>query len=448
MNVDHTKILSNLNTQGYITDTTLLAQGGNAFIYTAKKDNADYVVRITPTNSDEYEKLFEEKKNINNKLYAINNSSPSVNKCIDDTIACSYNIYLHNEQNTAYYIVEIMHKYDMSLFEYMVNFENDMLQDKNSYFVHSLNNPDNILFFHDIAKKLLKSVKVLHDNNIAHGDIKPENILIMCQNNSDKITDVALSDFDTLCIDNNNHNHNHNHNHNQQIGGNFITQRISGLTNLFSKKNTPKSKQVIPKNTVQTNVEEVDEVVDVEKIIQKSCEPNPGTALYSTPEYLVSIKKGVSYDIDIMKRTDNYAMALVILTLWFGFIKFFDTYGIGSYNDGFFNIKILKIYNQDKQVFDQVFSNLSNLMNSSKNELLAKYPDLNDVNNIESVYTILNQCIEVIKNVKKFRYIQATPSSRNMLLSGGKATAKNKTSYQYKYNKYKLKYTNATNNKN
>src|SRR5690606_25942124 len=120
---------------------------------------------------------------------------------------------------------------------------------------------------------------------------------------------------------------------------------------------------------------------------------------------------------------------------WFGFIGFFDAYGIEKYNDGFFHLKIIKLYNQDKGLFEKVFTNLTNLLTNSKNELLTKYPD--QTNSINDVYSILTQCIETIKNVKKFRYIQTTASSRNMLMMGGQHPS---FDYKYKYKKYKSKY--------
>lgn len=418
-------ILSDLNSKGYITSKDLLARGGNALIYTATKDGKEYVVRITITNRFEYQNLLDRKKQINSKLYS------SDDYCIDSTIACSYDIYLHDQvgDNDNMYIVEIMKRYYGSLFNYMVDVVTEdnksKYVDKTSFYEKSLDDPGSIVIFYEIVNKLKKTINMLHQNGMAHGDIKPENILIDVDKNN-RIRDIAISDFDNVCT--------------LSMDGGNIRSRIS---HIFPKKSS--------KSFVNITVND-DPIFEK----QNSCTPMAGTTLYSTPEYMVTIKKDVIYDIDIMKRTDMYALSIVILTLWFGFIHFMNSLGIGNYNDPFF--ELLDIFDVDKKLLPIVLINLQNLMNSTYKVLIGKYRDMKGI--IDSVYGILEDQINVFRHVKKFRYVAINKYVKRMMLVDNITNITNKAKmiggknyeldnhYLYKYKKYKHKYILAKNQDN
>ena len=101
-----------------------------------------------------------------------------------DNIICNdYTTYL-NKNFDKYLLVNILPKYQLNLSKFI-----------NKYHVYVINN------FEQMAKKLLKSLALLHHNDFLHGDLKSVNILINDSN------DLCLTDFGAIKIINFNKYH-------------------------------------------------------------------------------------------------------------------------------------------------------------------------------------------------------------------------------------------------
>lgn len=151
---------------------TPLKSGGDATIYNT--NNNDYVIRITQSKGNVEDEI-KTMELINSKISTL---TDNIYTC-DENIACSVKIKKYKN-----YIVHLMKKYDSDLLKFMID----------NYY---LKNQANLKNFHDIVSKLIRSVTRIHNKGLAHGDIKPENILVK---GSTVITDIALADFDTLCM--------------------------------------------------------------------------------------------------------------------------------------------------------------------------------------------------------------------------------------------------------
>lgn len=90
---------------------------------------------------------------------------------------------------------------DRFLCHYGKNNDGFFMENLNNYMdlqvcIHNYVDVQNLLtktMKQSIGKELLESVKLLHQYNIIHGDIKPENIMVLFENN--KVIDVRLIDF-------------------------------------------------------------------------------------------------------------------------------------------------------------------------------------------------------------------------------------------------------------
>ena len=433
----------------------MLANGANAFVYSTT-DNK-YVIRITPMNTNNLVEI----NDIVNKKQLINKKLMKNDKDCLDNIACSYHIFTENINTQGInntYTVEIIQKYDKALnnFMYMHSEVDNNIHDLNVYYDLVFNDIKYLTNFYEVATILIESLENLHKNGIAHGDVKPHNILIKTDN-MNFIIDIALSDFDNVCIKDNKYDTFDKNNKNAK------NDTTSKLHNLFTKITNMFSKKIEQKNLSN----------DLSKDLSKDCEQMPGTQLYSTPEYIIANKPTnntsiihTKYNIDIMKRTDIYAMSLVILMLWFGYTEFFKLGAIGDVNANDNKVEILMIdmFDQNNIKIHNVVSNLIKAINKSYNNLINHYDtiikqDSNYYKLINDTHKLLLTCLKNLQNVKQFVNEKHTieipqPNSnqprkmiinRMRILNGGHVLNNNK--YQYKYLKYKQKYLESKFNK-
>ena len=184
----------------------IIGRGGFASIYEVEKigDKKKYAVRITDLirvhqsldpefDADLYEATNDLllQRSINTKLSRticdMFNKCETV--CIDDHISCSKLIVLFTGK-TGKYMVEVMEKYDSDLKKYI---------SKHTFYELAMKDITYVENFNKTVKMLFKAIFALHKEGIAHGDIKPGNILIN-KKGEDKIAKLSLTDFDTLCF--------------------------------------------------------------------------------------------------------------------------------------------------------------------------------------------------------------------------------------------------------
>lgn len=375
------KIFVSLKTKNYTIDPKILGKGAFANIYAANKNGQNYVIRIVKLDPNNVTNEVQTRRKISETLSQTKCSAEHkcTVLCIDNNIACSeFTLLMFGN-----YLVEILKKYDNDLKKYMTR---DILDEKNNIIgiedTHRFNelvmkDSKYLLNFNSIVKSLWKALKTMHDKNLAHGDIKPENILIKV--NQDEIVDVAISDFDTLCI---------------------------GTKNLKTGK--------------------------------IECNQNETSVLFATFELQKENRNKLTYDIEIKKRSDIYAMSLVTLMLWYGFIGFLDNFV--SFLNNFLK------YNDAEKVFANSFANsfqdLSKPENSKREELFTKFKKWhneqfqlirNKYPNQPGLLTTSNYLYSAIETLRKSMNMENV-SINIQIQSGGSVD------YKSKYLKYKKKY--------
>lgn len=360
-----------LTKKGYNVEKNPIDKGAVAKIYPAKKDNKEYMIRVKSLDSDHEVR---EKRIINDNLsYQNCDESGFCNKKCIPNIACSeYTLTISDN------LVEIMKKYNGgSLWKYIVNEIDDgkiiKYEDKNSFYKLSLEDPKYLTIFNTIVRKLWIAIKTLHDKDMAHGDIKPENILIDVSNNN--ISDIALADFDTLCIG-------------KKSDNSYL------------------------------------------------CSPSDFTLLYTTYNLWKLNKGSNEYNISYKKINDIYAIVLVILIIWYGFNGFFNNFG-DFYNNKNFESEFIELSNptpnqETVKKRDKFFKKLEIWNDSQLSQLNKKYkinPEL--INASGYIYS----AIETLKQVMygKPVHVQLPKSPRNVQSGGNSMYYSKYIKYKKKY---------------
>lgn len=245
-----------------------------------------------------------------NKRFVTSNNKCLLNDCEYDTIGCSYCIYKINGT-----MVEVMEKYDMSLKDFMVkhNFSYSALCDKDVL---------NIIEFNRSTKFVDQFITYFRNNNIAHGDIKPENILV--KTDGTKITKLVIADLDGLCINN----------------------KKSWLGNLKQDNNT------------------------------YSCGSMAFTSMYTTKKlHQDATKENVNMIMKDVQDSDLYAVSIVVLMLWFGYDRFFTIFKTSvnmtsNFDDRWFDMEMDKSFTMsNKQSIINAYKKEIHTIDSLKNKL-------------------------------------------------------------------------------
>jgi len=107
-----------------------------------------------------------------------------VNNCNDKSMSvlCLHDYFVHYKDSKPYFIIVMNYLENaITLRQYM----NDNIHTEK----------EDILFF---ISRLVDQLNILHNHNIIHGDIKPENVIVQIKNNS--IINVMLIDFGLSCL--------------------------------------------------------------------------------------------------------------------------------------------------------------------------------------------------------------------------------------------------------
>lgn len=149
-------------------DTLSLKRG---FIFCLEKDKTDYILKYQP-NKSTMELI------MNCHLKNIDKTEKLEKALIKNHFLIPDSFFINND-NSYFYIIE---KYDADLYKYF-----NYLDEKK--IILSFKDILNIIHF------IIKSIKILHDNNIIHCDLKLENIVLNIDNNT-MYKDLRIIDFD------------------------------------------------------------------------------------------------------------------------------------------------------------------------------------------------------------------------------------------------------------
>ena len=162
---------------------SVLGKGGYSIVYLLKLENKkkdhSYVIKTVNLSYDSNKIKFQKEREIFKKL---STKSKDGIKCIHDNINCYLMVEDHN--NCGYILTEY---YDMDLGKYLK---------VNGSFSQRIQKRENKLkLYFNWIHQLTDVITFLHINNIGHGDIKPENILVRLKDNQ-----IVVTDFDSVCI--------------------------------------------------------------------------------------------------------------------------------------------------------------------------------------------------------------------------------------------------------
>lgn len=190
---------------GYEIADEPFASGAGAQVHSIKYRGKELVARISRVcagcakdDKDYTESLKEYQRysDIQKRALRIAESGEDDGKCYVG-IACSLDINMeilpspNQADHYDIYVYEIMRRYNMDLKKFMIT-------DYDNQKVYKDADIEEIVNFSDFMWRLQNVIKSLHSQNIAHGDIKPENVLI--QTDDKRIIKLAdLADFDSFC---------------------------------------------------------------------------------------------------------------------------------------------------------------------------------------------------------------------------------------------------------
>ena len=139
------------------------------------------------------------------------------------------------------------------------------------------------------------------------------------------------------------------------------------------------------------------------------------------------------YNISIIKRSDNYAMAMVILMMWFGFIGFLSNFG--NYNDD--------------QFFQSKFHDLSS-NNPDMDKQRAEFFEKLRANNEEKFQNLYHRYKKHIKDVFDAYYNvnTAIDTLERLMTERSEEPVQSGGNYKQQYYKCKQKYMQLKAHKN
>lgn len=194
-NADIGKVLKIPNLEKYKI-ISKVGKGAFGEVYKIKSigmnNNNVHALKIIKLDAQKQEK-FEKEKMIYDKFSLkkiTNDKHISKTHCAHDNINCYLSIFSAEINNVNYGFI-ITSYYDADL--------RTIISNRKPFCQNILDERDNIISYLKWIKELVDIIKYLHSEYVAHGDIKPENILINYKNNS-----ISLTDFDTVCFFNNN----------------------------------------------------------------------------------------------------------------------------------------------------------------------------------------------------------------------------------------------------
>ncbi len=292
--------------------TRVLGQGAYGKVYLLllqdpKTQESSYALKVIELLNDE-----ENKEKFKNEMEIFNEFSKKGFLSLSTETVCKHdniNCYLgiENKDNICGYIL-------------MKYFNTDLLREiekKGSFEKNITLNPQ--YFFDQFikwVKELFEAVHYLHKEGAAHGDIKPNNILVNLHDNS-----LAITDFDTFCFHS------------------------------------------------STNI----------------CKVTDITPLYASPQLNDSLNKEVS--IQVIQTSDWWAIALVILEMWFGQEKIREIlYGRQSAN--YFPLHFYDSIKSDKDIFNRLGHKILDSTNKVKQKL-----EENKIPNFEKITSTINSIL-------------------------------------------------------
>ena len=290
---------------------SIIGQGSFGIVHILEMDKAPkYVIKIVNLTDPDYRNKFNKEKELFKLL-----TNKQV-KCIHRNINC--HLAVENVGDCGYIIAKY---YDTDL-------DNFLKEGSFSKKVHMDNN--NLNIFIKWIKLLIDAVRYIHSKNIAHGDLKPQNILIRYSDYN-----LVITDFDTMCIG---------------------------------------------------------------KLLNSTCYVDGLTHLYASPKLYYSYRKYIS--IKVVKESDIWAVAMIILVMWFGIDKLVNILYAESIDNMFPSMYYEKLNNDDFQTLYNVINNEVENYKISKELAMSKDNIDKCANIIQDILTYSAQILHKIYNNK------------------------------------------------
>ena len=160
----------------------VIGSGGFGIVYMLKLENGPsqfYAIKSVDISTEENKLKFQREKNLF-KVFSKGNRSI---KCVHKNINC--HLYISDKDDCGYIITQY---FDTDLFNdlrLLGSFDKRVSANRDYYLPQ----------FSSWISQLSKGIKFLRERDIAHGDLKPSNILIRYLDNQ-----IAITDFDTVCL--------------------------------------------------------------------------------------------------------------------------------------------------------------------------------------------------------------------------------------------------------
>ena len=296
---------------------TIIGRGSYGIVHILKFDGDDneklFALKIIDLTVPEYLNKFTNEKNIFKSLTKNTNKI----KCAHKNINCY--LYVEQIENCGFIITQY---FDTDLANY--------LKKKGNFGQNIRKNKDIFLpIYINWIKQLADAIKFLHKKKIAHGDLKPDNILIRYSDNN-----ISITDFDTICM-----------------GKSFKKDSDFCVVEGFSD-------------------------------------------FYASPDLILSF--GKKTNIKIIRESDIWALAFIILVMWFGAEELIKIFYNAS-GDFFFS----KIFYEslDKKNFEILFSVIDNEINTIKLIYIDSSIKESLMSEIQKIHYILSESAIILSKI-------------------------------------------------
>jgi len=335
---------------------------GEVYLVQNEKDKKTYALKVIHLKdksghdiADGVSKFNKEKEN--KELLTKKDKS-----CVNPYINCSIGIY--NNDNYGFILMSYYPK-DLGKIMEGMSFSENIITNKNFF----------IPQFIKWIKELVEAINYMHTHQVAHGDIKPGNVLVNTLSDT-----LAVTDFDTLCI-------------------------------------APET---------------------------QACDITDVSSYYASPQvwdYFGIKKSRKSIPLEIIKKSDWWALCIIILELWFGTEKFKQIHATTFASDFY------KSVSSSPDIYNKIKHEIVTMQQTLTNSQTPKF-NTDEISALSTILTVTVSLLETMglkktnvdASIQTFiESIKKLPDFSNLLKKSQKGGL-NDEYYKHKYLKYKSKY--------